>query len=166
MRSLLQQSCFSLQITKDDDYWSSFTWQSVLAGLECFKKGYIWRVGDGSQINIWSNNWVPGSQDLRIQTPRGRCLATTVDELINPIDGNWDIDLLRSIFCPADVQNILQIPLSPGREDVVAWHYNRSGMFSVRSAYHCQWSAQFDDNTETSNVWKGMWKLAVPGKIN
>lgn len=31
---------------------SSFTWQSILAGLECFKKGYIWRVGDGSQIDI------------------------------------------------------------------------------------------------------------------
>ena len=31
---------------------SSFTWQSILAGLECFKLGYIWRVGDGTQINI------------------------------------------------------------------------------------------------------------------
>lgn len=30
---------------------SSFTWQ-ILAGLECFKKGYIWRVDDGSQIDI------------------------------------------------------------------------------------------------------------------
>lgn len=27
---------------------SSYTWQSVLAGLECFKRGYIWRVGDGT----------------------------------------------------------------------------------------------------------------------
>lgn len=27
---------------------SFFTWQSVLAGLECFKRGYIWRVGDGT----------------------------------------------------------------------------------------------------------------------
>jgi len=43
----------------------------------------------------------------------------------------------------------------------------QSGMFSVRSAYHCQWSSQFDDETNTSNrnVWKGLWKLAVPGKI-
>ena len=27
---------------------ASYTWQSILAGLECFKQGYIWRVGDGS----------------------------------------------------------------------------------------------------------------------
>jgi len=31
---------------------SSYTWQSVLAGLDCFKLGYIWRVGDGTQIKI------------------------------------------------------------------------------------------------------------------
>ena len=30
----------------------SYIWQSILAGLECFKRGYIWRVGDGTQINI------------------------------------------------------------------------------------------------------------------
>ena len=27
---------------------ASYTWQSILAGLECFKQGYICRVGDGS----------------------------------------------------------------------------------------------------------------------
>lgn len=68
---------------------------------------------------------------------------------------------------PADVQNILQIPLSLGREDVVAWHYNRSGLFSVRSAYHCQWTSQFEDDSNVSNrnVWGRLWKLAIPGKI-
>jgi len=35
---------------------SSYTWQSVLAGLECFKCGCIWHVGDGTQINIWEDN--------------------------------------------------------------------------------------------------------------
>uniref|UniRef100_A0A0A9C726 Reverse transcriptase zinc-binding domain-containing protein n=1 Tax=Arundo donax TaxID=35708 RepID=A0A0A9C726_ARUDO len=27
---------------------SSYTWQSVLAGLQCFKRGCIWRVVDGT----------------------------------------------------------------------------------------------------------------------
>ena len=38
---------------------SSYTWQSVMVGLQCFKKGYIWRVGDGTQINIWDDHWIP-----------------------------------------------------------------------------------------------------------
>ena len=68
---------------------SSFAWQSILAGLECFKKGYIWRVGDGSQINIWEDPWIPASHNLRVQTPRGPRLVTTVNELISPVDGFW-----------------------------------------------------------------------------
>jgi hypothetical protein len=45
---------------------SSYSWQSVLAGLECFKRGYIWRVGDGSQIKISEDNWIPSSHNLKI----------------------------------------------------------------------------------------------------
>lgn len=69
---------------------------------------------------------------------------------------------------PIDVQSILQILLAQGREDVIAWHYNRSGMFSVRSSYHCQWTAKFDDgasNAVDNGVWKRLWKLSIPGKI-
>jgi hypothetical protein len=32
---------------------SSFTWQSTMSGLDNFKHGYIWHVGDGSKIDIW-----------------------------------------------------------------------------------------------------------------
>ncbi|GJN05323.1 hypothetical protein PR202_ga22942 [Eleusine coracana subsp. coracana] len=71
---------------------SSFTWQSILAGLDTFKKEYIWRVGDGTQINIWEDQWIPGSNNLKVQTPRGNIVVTTIDELINPIDGTWDED--------------------------------------------------------------------------
>ena len=31
---------------------SSFTWQSILKGLDTFKKGYIWRIGTGEDVNI------------------------------------------------------------------------------------------------------------------
>lgn len=112
---------------------SSYTWQSILTGLECFKLGYIWRVGDGTEINIWEDNWIPGSHNLKIQTRRGNNLVTRVNELINPVDFTWDEQLIRSIFWGIDVRRILQIPITPGREDLVAWHYNRNGLFSVKS---------------------------------
>jgi hypothetical protein len=77
---------------------SSFTWQSILVGLDCFKKGCIWRVGDGSQINIWEDNWIPSSHNLKIMTPRGTNILTRVSDLINPIDGSWDEDLIGEFF--------------------------------------------------------------------
>ena len=42
---------------------SSFTWQSLLAGLPTFKRGTIWRVGNREQINIWHDLWIPSSSD-------------------------------------------------------------------------------------------------------
>ena len=80
---------------------------------------------------------------MKIQTPRGRTLLTKVSELIDPLNGEWDEALIRSIFWPVDAERILEIPLYHGREVLVAWHYNRNGLFSVRSAYHLQWENKY-----------------------
>ena len=80
---------------------------------------------------------------MKVQTQRGNNIVSTVDELINPVDITWDVDLVRSIFERVDANCILQIPLTPGREDCVAWHYNRNGLLSVRSVYHGQWKNKF-----------------------
>jgi len=55
----------------------------------------------------------------------------------------------------------------------VAWHYNRNGLFSVKSAYHCQWESKYGPRIHTlqatgasrSQAWKRLWKLDLPGKI-
>ena len=75
---------------------SSFTWQSMLAGLDCFKRGYIWRVRDGTQINIWRDNWITGSRNTKVLTLRENTVISMVEELINPIDGSCDVQLIRS----------------------------------------------------------------------
>jgi len=96
-----------------------------------------------------------------------------VEELINPADATWDVDLVKSIFWPIDVPLILQIPITSGREDLVAWHFNRNRIFSVRSAYHCQWESKFGPRCNSmaasgavrSQAWKRLWKLQIQGKI-
>lgn len=81
---------------------SSFTWQSILSGLNTFNKGAIWRVGDGQQIDIWEDAWLPYSNNGRILTPKGHYLLKHVHELIDPSSGVWDADLIRSIFWDID----------------------------------------------------------------
>ena len=104
--------------------------------------------------------------------PRGNNIITTVDKLINPIDSTWDVRLVSSIFWDVDVNRILQIPITSGRDDVVAWHYNRNGIFSVNSAYHGEWKRRFGQHmndqrggVSSTTVWKQLWKLDVPAKI-
>ena len=86
---------------------SSYTWQSILARRDCFKQGYIWRVGDGTQIKIWEDHWIRTSHNLKIQTTRGNNIVSTVDELINSVTLTWDVDLLKAIFWPMYIYRIM-----------------------------------------------------------
>jgi hypothetical protein len=40
---------------------SSCSWQSVFYGIQNFNRGCTWRVGEGDQINIWEEPWIPTS---------------------------------------------------------------------------------------------------------
>ena len=52
----------------------SYSWRSLLHGLQLFKEGYLWRIGDGNQVRIWSDPWLPRPWSRKIVTPRGACL--------------------------------------------------------------------------------------------
>jgi hypothetical protein len=103
-----------------------------LAGLSTFKRGYIWRVGTGDNINIYSNLWIPASS-------RTNLAYSKVSQLIDVNTGLWDEPLIRNLFLPVDVNRILQIPLNiQGFEDFIASNCTEHGRFTVRSAYHVQ----------------------------
>jgi hypothetical protein len=65
--------------------------------------------------------------------------TASADKLAEVLDEQWDSELIDSIFWPIDAHRILQIPLTPEWEDLVAWHYNKTGLFTARSAYYRQW---------------------------
>jgi hypothetical protein len=98
----------------------SYTWRSILKGLEILKEGIIWRIGDGSRINIWSDPWLPREWTRKPLTPRGNILLTKVDELINPVTGTWDEELVLQTFWPQDAELILATPVHTDLEDIVA----------------------------------------------
>ena len=54
----------------------SYTWRSVLKGLHLLREGIIWRIGDGSQVNIWADPWIPRGETRRVITPRNGSLFT------------------------------------------------------------------------------------------
>lgn len=62
----------------------SYSWRSILRGLDFVKKGMIWRVGDGVGLNIWSDPWIPRDSLRRLFTPRGSNMLSEVVELIDP----------------------------------------------------------------------------------
>jgi hypothetical protein len=147
----------------------SYTWHSILKGLEVLKRGLIWRVGDGRGIKIWEDPWIPREWIRQLVTPRGNNLLRLVDELIDPARGEWDEKLVRQTFWPQDAEVIFAIPVHVDMEDVAAWHYDNRGLFTVRSAYAVQRahekrtsrrgipssSGSADSNKE--GFWKKLW---------
>jgi hypothetical protein len=53
----------------------SYSWRSILGGLEIVKKGMIWRVSDGAGLSIWSDPWIPRdfSRDLSLLADATYC---------------------------------------------------------------------------------------------
>jgi hypothetical protein len=100
---------------------------------------------------------------------------TYVEELINPITGLWDEQLVKEIFWEEDATIILAFPIFEGTENSLAWHYDKKGLFSVRSAYRVcrddllrraiRGEAQASSRNQPDPLWGKIWDLNCPSKI-
>jgi hypothetical protein len=131
----------------------------------------VWRVGDGSNINIWTDPWL-NRDDARFPiTPRGQCVLSKIEELINPVTGQWDEDLVRQTFMDMDVETILAIPIREDFEDFIAWQFDSKGCFSVKSAYKIYIGLRDGPQATTSNGTEGMlqwhkiWRMPCVPKV-
>nr|POF10194.1 uncharacterized protein CFP56_14134 [Quercus suber] len=96
----------------------------------------------------------------------------TVDMLIDPHSGWWNLNLLDQCFFPLDAKSIMSLPLcTTPQPDSLVWPAEKCGQFSVKSGYKClcEDSQASDPVSEFPEVqrslWKGIWKLNIPGKI-
>jgi hypothetical protein len=48
----------------------SYVWRSFMAAQPVLQNGLIWRVGDGNDIGIWTDKWVPQPTMYKIHSPR------------------------------------------------------------------------------------------------
>ena len=152
----------------------SYTWRSILKGLQLLKDGLIWRVGNGKTINIWKDPWIPRGDTRRVITPKGASILQKVEELINPVTEDWDEQLVRDTFYEEDANIILSLPISVETEDFLAWHPDPNGKFSVKSAYVLGTKSRDHQNSRDTSTsyaegrdfdWSKIWKLNVQNKI-
>lgn len=70
-------------------------------------------VGDGENINVWSDTWIPnwiGFKPLQVHTQINSQLK--VSDLIDQHHHRWNIEDHLHHFCPNDINSILSIPIS------------------------------------------------------
>ena len=114
----------------------SRVWRSILDGREVLTQGLIRRIGTDETTEIRNMNWLPREGSLRLLRSSAAMAPHLVSELIDATTATWDMQMLQTYFTPADVKVILNIPLCTRRQaDFWAWHHEKKGVFSVRSAY-------------------------------
>jgi hypothetical protein len=147
----------------------SFAWRSIQGSIELVREGLVWRVGNGQNIRIWKDRWLPFPNTFRVQSPP-RILDeySTVSALIDVNSNWWNHTLMEQIFSDEELRAIQSIPVSATNQaDILIWRGTTKGTFSVRSAYHIQKEKEMKDKVESSmrlrknTIWDKIWKLQI-----
>jgi hypothetical protein len=144
-------------------------------GLDLVKQGIIWRIGLGSKVNIWRDPWICRSPSRKITLKKGRGRMRWVSQLMVPGRHEWNEQILHECMYLHDVVEVLKIRLSKRvQADHIAWFYDRSGIFTTRSAYNLavriekglgerEGSSSRTDGTRP--MYADIWKANVPAKV-
>jgi hypothetical protein len=144
----------------------SYIWRSICEARHVLHDGLRWRVGNGTNIKIWKDAWLPSPSTFRLISPISDSNSeATVDSLIDENSRCWDVDSLKQMFLPRDVEIIKQIPLSLRRpRDKLIWTGTKSGIFTVKSAYNFLLHQSYDNPGSSSNgrsphrfLWSAIW---------
>nr|XP_023894138.1 uncharacterized protein LOC112006071 [Quercus suber] len=152
-----------------DSVSASYAWRSIIKGRDVIQKGAIWRVGDGQQIRIWGDNWLPMKGMAKVTSPqiRGQ-VNSSVASLINKSTNSWRTDVIEHVFEPAEAAIIKAIPLSSfSQRDKLIWPFTLSGQYTVKLGYRFLYEGCTTDQApaDDSLFWKKIWGLEVPNKV-
>ena len=153
---------------------ASYIWRSICESRHVLKSGLRWRVGTRSGISIWNDAWLLSPSTYKVITPaRVLNVDATVDSLIDLNLMKWNVNLLKEIFVPRDVEVIQQIPLSLRKPcDKLIWTGTPNGKFTVKSAYNLLLGEANSSLGSSSSggsldryLWSNIWSSQVQPKI-
>lgn len=90
-----------------------------------------WRVGNGEDIRVWSDPWLPGTQTRKVLSSRGNSpIDLRVGALIDHTTRRWNEQLIATLLAPFEVDRVLGIPLSHRMpSDNLCWDLENNGEF-------------------------------------
>ena len=160
-------------ILEAKDGTGSFAWKSILRGRDLVQKGLLWRVGNGSSIQIYHDNWLPDPSFKKVlSSPNFFDSLEKVSALVDSERHSWFQEAIEANFLPHGASLIKAIPLSfDDCVDVITWPSNSDGVFSVRSGYRLLLDTERNEQPRSMDLtilkrfWKGIWNLKVPNRV-
>ncbi|KAL5563568.1 hypothetical protein UlMin_033315 [Ulmus minor] len=111
-------------------------WKSALGTKDLILTGACYLVGNGDQISVWNDPWIPTINGFKpspaVQANLG--VSSVKDLILRP--GIWNWAKLNELFDPHIVEAItaIRIPLMD-KQNRLIWTPASNGQFSVKSAY-------------------------------
>jgi hypothetical protein len=154
---------------------ASPVWRGIEFGLELLKKGLIWRIGNGRSTQITRDQWIPRKEGLKVSSFVRRSRLRWVNQLIDPETKEWKVELVKQTFRDFVAEEICKIR-NPREdvEDCIAWHYENSGIFTVKGAYKLADSLHILNSSKATSssrdpgdriIWDVIWKANIPEKV-
>ncbi|XP_062080800.1 uncharacterized protein LOC133785597 [Humulus lupulus] len=148
---------------------ASSVWRSLMWGNSIIKQGSRWRIGDGNNVRILEDPWIPRPRSFMVYDKPFLPSGLRVIDL-KKNDGCWDVEMIKCLFNEEDAMLILGIPCSEHHlPDKLLWHFTNNGEYSVKSGYHLAMSSKpFPECSEmglNEALWKSIWELRVANKI-
>ncbi|XP_017635845.1 uncharacterized protein LOC108477876 [Gossypium arboreum] len=149
-RLLAQHGCLLAKVFKARYYphsnvlsarigsYPSFTWRSICSAKELIKDGLLWRIGNGEDVNIWNDPWLPGPGNNRLSVQSISTTWTTVDQAQDTLV--WRHDTTREYSIKSGYRALL----------------------TEKSQCSKYKSAVIDNN---KNFYKLLWELQLPSKL-
>ncbi|XP_030924592.1 uncharacterized protein LOC115951551 [Quercus lobata] len=152
----------------------SYTWRSLISAQSLVIEGMQWRVGNGENIKIWQDKWLPGVSSHKILSPRMfLSVDMNVADLIDSETARWKTEVLDNLFIPHEADLTKSIPLSVILPtDKLVWAETSTRNFTIRSAYKLVVNlftpatyGTTSDGSLLRKFWEKIWSLPIPHKV-
>jgi hypothetical protein len=92
----------------------------------------IWLLGDGVNINFWTNNWCGSPLCDLFDIPKS--LTSSVSDYIH--NGQWNIpsQLFQQFNALSNLVHQITIPREPSQDQLI-WKHSDSGVLQLSDAY-------------------------------
>ena len=153
----------------------SYTWRSLISAQSLVLEGLRRRVGNGANIRVWPDKWLPRGSTYCVISPRLFLnIDTRVADLIDSNTTTWKNEVIGCLFLPHEADLIKSIPLSSTLPvDKQVWAITNNGLFTVGSAYKLAFSlfktkchGTTSDGSLLRRFWKKVWSLPIPRKVS
>ncbi|CAH9071355.1 unnamed protein product [Cuscuta epithymum] len=142
----------------------SYIWRSVFEAQGIIRDGTRRRVGNGRDIYVWRDSWLPRKEGGMVLSPKPEgVFDMNVASLIKEDCSGWNVQRVHNVFSHEESEAILSIPLSKRDvSDGFWWSDDVRGVYTVKSGYR---RIKGEVLEEGWLGWTRMWGLSIQPKI-